>query len=243
MMNLQIELALDNMKYSVKNLTDKDKYVNCHNRIVPSVTEILHAMIHKDSLMYWSNSIGLKGIRYGSFMAGASRIGTEAHEAIERFIKRKEKTESNVPFMGFLAWYNNLINNGNEVEILGSEVSTSCLWYGGTCDCIIRINGKVYLVDFKTSNHISSNYFLQLGGYKYLIEQELNVIIDGGLIVLQLNKTEVGFDEYILLMDNPEHYEFIEKAVVGFLSLVYAYYHVVEVENCFKRAFPERGVV
>lgn len=242
-MNLQIELALDNMKYNVKNLTDKDKYMNCHNRIVPSVTEILHAMIHKDSLMYWANSLGFKGIRYGSYMVHASNIGTAAHSAIERYIKKKEKMESNIPFMGFLAWYENLIAGGNIVEILGSEVSLTCLWFGGTCDCIIRINGKVYLVDFKTSNHISSSYFLQLGGYKYLVEQELNLIIDGGLIVLQLNKTEIGYDEYLLLADNPEHYEFMEKSVVGFLSLVYAYYHVVEVDNCFKRAFKGRDVV
>lgn len=239
---LQIELALDNMKYSVKNLTTKDKYVNCHSRIVPSVTEIIHAMIHKDSLMYWANSLGFKGIRYGSFMVHASKIGTAAHEAIEKFIKRKEKTESNIPFMGFLAWYNDLINTGNVVELMGSEISLSCLWFGGTCDCLIKINGKVYIVDFKTSNHITFNYFLQLGGYKYLIEKELNINIDGGLIVLQLNKEEVGYDEYILLSENPEHYEFMEKAMVGFLSLVYAYYHVVEVENCFQRAFKGKDV-
>ena len=242
MMNLNIVLALDNLKYSVKNLTTKDKYINSHGRVVPSVTEILHAMIHKDALMYWSNSIGLKGIRYGNYMANASRIGTACHEAIEKYIKTKEKTDSNIPFMGFLLWYENLINTGNTVEILGSEVSLCCLWFGGTCDLVMKINGKVYVVDFKTSNHISSNYFLQLGGYGYLLEDAMSIIVDGGYIVLQLNKEEVGFDEYILLMDNPEHYEFMEKARVGFLSLVYAYYHVVEVDNCFKRAFNGRDI-
>lgn len=242
-MNLQIELALDNMKWSVDNLTTKDKYVNSHNRIVPSVTEIIHAMIHKDALMYWANSLGFKGVRYGSYMVKASRIGTECHNAIERYIKKKEKTEDNIPFLGFLAWYDSLIRAGNKVEILGSEVSLVCLWFGGTLDLLIQINGKVYIVDFKTSNHISSNYFLQLGGYKYLVENDLGVNVNGGVIVLQLNKNEIGFDEYILLNDNPEHYEFIEKSVNGFLSLVYAYYHVVEVDNCFKRAFQGRDVV
>ena len=242
-MNQMIELALDSMKYNVKNLTNKEKYVNVHNRVVPSVTEILHAMIHKDSLMYWANAMGLKGQRYGNIMVQASNIGTAAHEAIERYIKKKEKTEDNIPFMGFLAWYNNLINSGNTVEILGSEVSLSCLWFGGTCDMVIKINSKTYIVDFKTSNHISSNYFLQLGGYQYLLEQNMDMIIDGGFIVLQLNKSEVGFDEYILLADNPEHHEFMEKAKTGFLSLVYAYYYVTEVDNCFKRAFQGRDVV
>lgn len=240
-MNTQIELALDTMKWSVQNLTNKEKYVNSHNRIVPSVTEIIHHMIHKDALMYWANSLGLKGQRYGNYMVQASRIGTEAHEAIERYIKKKEKTESNIPFMGFLAWYENLLNSGHEVEILGSEISMCCLWFGGTCDLLIKIDGNVYIVDFKTSNHISSNYFLQLGGYQYLAEQAYALKVYG-YIVLQLNKFEVGFDEYIIVSDQIEHYEFMEKCRVGFLSLVYAYYHVVEVDNCFKRAFQGRDV-
>ena len=128
-------------------------------------------------------------------------------------------------------------------EFLGTCLIVIVLWFGGTLDLLIQINDKVYIVDFKTSNHISSNYFLQLGGYKYLVENDLGVNVNGGVIVLQLNKNEIGFDEYILLNDNPEHYEFIEKSVNGFLSLVYAYYHVVEVDNCFKRAFQGRDVV
>ena len=241
MMQYTIELALDNMKYSVENLTDRERYTNSKGRIVPSVTEIIHKMNHSDTLMRWSNSIGLKGVRYGDYMMQASTAGTAAHAAIEKFIKEKEKTESNIPFLGFLMWYNNLINNGCTVEILGSELSITTLWFGGTCDLLIRINGKVYIVDFKTSNHISANYFIQLGGYKYLIERELNIMIDGGFIVLQLNKEEPGYDEYILLADDRAHSYFIENCVVTFLSLAYGYYHVTECINQFNTIFDTKG--
>lgn len=242
MMQYMIELALDNMKYSVKNLTDKeDKYVNLKGRPVPSVTEIIHKMNHSDTLMYWANAIGLKGVRYGNYMADASRFGTAAHSAIENYIKNKVKAEDNIPFLGFLLWYNGLINSGRQVEILGSEVHMCCLWFGGTCDMIIRIDEKNYIVDFKTSNHVSTNYFIQLGGYKYLVERELNIPIDGGLIVLQLNKNEPGFDEYILLSEDRSHSVFIENCVITFLSMVYAYYHVTECMNHFNRIFETKG--
>lgn len=241
MMNYTIELALDNMRYSIDNLTDKERYQNIKGRTVPSVTEIIHKMIHSDTLMIWANSIGLKGVRYYDYMNRSSSLGTESHAAIERFIKEKERTDSNIPFLGFMLWYNNLLNSGCQVEIIGSEMSMACLWFGGTCDLLIRINGKVYIVDFKTSNHVSTNYFIQLGGYKYLIERELNIQVDGGLIVLQLNKDEPGYDEYILLMDDPTHYRFIENCVVTFLSLVYAYYHVIDCTNSFNSIFDAKG--
>lgn len=240
MMNYMIELALDNMKFSVANLTDKERYANIKGRTVPSVTEIIHNMNHSDTLMRWSNSIGLKGIRYSDYMKQASSFGTEAHSNIERFLKENKKSE-NIPYLGFMMWYNNLINNGHQIEIIGSEVPITCLWFGGTCDLIIRIDGKVYIVDFKTSNHVSVNYFLQLSAYKYLVEREMNIQIDGGLIVLQLNKTEPGYDEFILLMEIKEHFFFIENCTVTFLSLVYAYYHVVECTNRFNKIFDTKG--
>lgn len=241
MMENMIELALDNMKYSVDNLAGHEKYMNIKGRYVPSVTEIIHKMNHSDSLMRWANAIGLKGVNYGDFMANASRIGTAAHTAIEKFIKEKERTDSNVPFMGFMMWYNNLIDAGHTVEIIGSEMSICCLWFGGTCDLLIRIDGKVYLVDFKTSNHVNSGYFIQLGGYKYLIERELNIPVDGGMIILQLNKTIPGYDEYILVNTDKSHFFFIENCVITFLSLVYAYYHVTECSNQFNRIFNTKG--
>lgn len=240
-MQYMIELALDNMKYSVENLTEKERYTNIKGRSVPSVTEVIHKMNHNDSLMYWANSIGLKGIRYKEYMNRSSKYGTNAHSAIENYIKNKVKAENNVPFLGFMLWYDNLINSGHSVEILGSEVSMSCLWFGGTCDLLIRIDGKVYIVDFKTSNHVSTNYFIQLGGYKYLVERELNIFIDGGMIILQLNKDEPGYDEYILISSDPSHIKFIENCTITFLSLVYGYYHIVECNNQFNSIFNTKG--
>lgn len=237
MMQYQIELALEAMRYGIPNLTDKPRYLNIHNRSVPSVTEIIHKTNHNDSLMYWANSIGLKGVHYTTYTKQAASIGTYAHACIEKYIKHKEKTESNVPFMGFMAWYQNLIDSGNQVDILFSELKCTCLWFGGTADMLISINGKVYLVDFKTSNRISYNYFIQLAAYKYLIEKEMNVIIDGGLIVLQLNKTEPIYSEYILVFEIPAHYKFMETCTVTFLSMVYLYYHLVDTDNRFHGIF------
>ena len=244
MMSTMIEYALANMKYKVPNITNKENYLNIYGRYVPSVTEIIGKMNHNDSLMIWSNSIGLRGIRYTTYMDNAANLGTEAHAAIERFIKEKVEDNTNTCFLGFKLWYDNLINTGHFVKILGSELHIPGNWYGGTCDLLIDIDGKVYIVDFKTSNHVTYNYFLQLAGYKYLIEQELGINVSGGVIVLQLNKKEPGYNEYILLMNQKDHYLFIEQCTKAFLSLVYAYYQVTDVSNRFHTIFGDRkGVI
>lgn len=239
-MSYPIEIALRQMRYKIDNLSDKKHYKNEKGVVIPSVTEVIGRMNHSDKLMYWANSLGLKGVRYESYMTKAANAGTEAHSAIERYIKQNERTDSNVPFLGFLMWYENLIAQGHSVEIIASELEMTNLWFGGTCDLIIKIDGLTYIVDFKTSNHISSKYFMQLAAYKYLAENTIGITIDGGLIVLQLNKEIPGYDEYIILLSDWDHAQFIEKCTIAFLSLVYGYYYVQESDNRFHRIFDKQ---
>ena len=51
----------------------------------------------------------------------------------------------------------------------------------------MRINGKIYLIDFKTSNHVTYKYYLQLAAYSKVLREKENINIDG-VIILQLNK-------------------------------------------------------
>lgn len=216
-------------------VVDGTKYMNSNGLFVPRVTEILSAMIHSDSLMYWANSIGLKGIRYKDALNKASSIGTKSHFKIECFLKDKLEDKTDIPFLGFMMWYNSLIENGNTITLIESEKELVCDWFGGTCDALLDINGKVYLVDFKTSNHVTEKYFLQLAAYRYMLEL-IGYTIDG-FIVLQLEKNEVGFNEYLLLDNVEEHNTFMKNCLTTFLSLVYSYYSLHGVRNQFKSMF------
>ncbi len=199
----------------------KDHYTNHDNVPVPRVTEILSAMMHSDSLMYWANNLGLKGQRYKTVLNNAANIGTEAHYAIERYLKEKFVTENNIPFQGFLRWYGYL-TEGNSVEIVMMEERLVCKWFGGTLDALYRINGNLYLVDYKTSNYVTEKYFLQLAAYRFMLAK-IGIHIDG-CIVLQVSKEEIGFNEYVLVFEEPSHREFMDNCTESFLSLVHAYY-------------------
>ena len=234
-----IEQSLQKLDFEVED--KKSTYFNEFGHPVPRVTSILSRMIHSDALMSWANYIGMKGIKYREFMNQASIIGTNAHNAIEKYLQEKIKTEDNIPFLGFLEWYNLLtIDNGFPVEVIYIEHHIACKWFGGTLDCLARIAGKLYLIDFKTSNHIQYSYFLQLAAYRYMLRLE-GIEVDG-VIVLKLEKDEVGFTEYSLDFSNSNHLDFMNHCEQTFFSLVYGFYNINKTEEWFKKIFKKRGM-
>ena len=234
-MNL-INQALNNIDFKV-NSSKGSIYFNKNGIAVPRVTEILSKMIHKDSLMYWANSLGFKGLRYKDVLNKAADIGTMAHSAIEIFLKEKLKTENNIPFLGFLSWYNVVTQDiGLSIEPIFIEYKLACNWFGGTLDALLKIGNKIYLVDFKTSNYVTFTYFLQLAAYKYMLKNIEGIDVDG-VIVLQLNKEEPGFNEYLLDFSIDEHFKFMTHCEETFLSIVYAFYNVERAETLYKNIF------
>lgn len=120
---------------------------------------------------------------------------------------------------------------------LSTEVSLVCDHYGGTYDLMMEASGKVWLVDFKTSNHVTYKYWLQLAAYARILRMQ-GVRIDG-LLILQLSKYGVAFREYVLDLSWSPHVEYLEVCERTFLSLLYGYYHIKHLERRFQDEWPE----
>lgn len=212
---------------------------------VPRVTAILSAMLNKDYLLKWANSLGWRRKSHEKERDLAAEIGTYVHNAIEQYMVNGVELDTTVipihykdkvinGYESFKLWWSK-ITSRNEIEIVACEKELVCPWYGGTCDFIIKINGKYFLGDFKTSNNVSYEYFLQLAAYRNILRLE-NIELSGCLI-LQVDKNEVAFEEYVLMFEQPDHYQFIEQCFTTFNSLVYAYYNRLESEKQFKNIF------
>lgn len=223
--------------------TDHYTYRN-HN--VPRVTEILSAMLHEDYLMGWANAMGLyKRKKYTEILEVSADIGTITHNSIETFLQEGKVPDYNSislqlrtrvmnAFNSFLEWWE--IIKRTDYEILMQESTLVCKYFGGTLDMLIKINDKTYIVDFKTSNHPSYKYFLQLSAYRYMLATEYNIEADG-VIILMLDKNTCKFTEMVLDFSIPEHLEYIDQCEECFLSLVYAYYNRCLIENGYKIIF------
>ena len=217
------------------SINDKsNRYYNSEGKSVPRVTEILSSMMHSDALMYWANSLGFRGLKYKEELDRAADIGTNAHFAIEMYLREKLKSD-NIPFMGYLLWEQVLNEKGLFINPVLIEERLSCDWFGGTADAVLNINGRLFLVDFKTSNHVTFKYFLQLAAYLYMLS--LRGIYPEGVIVLQLDKKTPGFNEYLLDFRNPDHKQFMDYCSQAFFSLVYAYYNIKRIELEYKNLF------
>lgn len=235
---------MDN-NYIIQALNDIDIVLNAESNVyqnssghpVARVTEIISSMIHSDTLMYWANSLGFKGIKYRDELNRAAQIGTVAHAAIEKFLKEKLCTNNNIPFQGFKLWYDIVTENMSlPITVIYVEHTMTCRWFGGTLDALLTIGNKTYLIDFKTSNHVTYRYFIQLGAYRHMLREVEGIEIDG-VIVLQLDKSEPGFNEYLLDFSIIDHLDFMNHCEHTFLSLAYAYYNIKKIETEYKTIF------
>ena len=209
-----------------------DRYTY-NGKNVPRVTEILSKMIHEDYLMHWANTLGFSHRKYEKVLTEAANYGTKAHYGIECFLK-EQNIPTNTPMTpvdGFRLWWET-INKNNNVEVVAQEQKLVCEWFGGTYDLLLKINGCLFLVDFKTSNHVTYKYYMQLAAYSYMLKQQ--GIYISGVIILQLAKTSPRYNEFVLDFSNQSDKYYFEVCERTFLALVYGYYHIYWLEEEFK---------
>ena len=204
---------------------------------VPRVTKIIQRCNHNDGLMYWANSLGFKHQSYGRVLNEAANIGTQCHENIDMFLSNNDHKPDNImdearnAYNSFQKWYHDICNSAN-VEIVYHEKQLLCNMFGGTIDGLYRINGKNYIIDYKTSNHITYNYCLQIAAYIYMVEASYLRHVDG-CIILQLSKLSTGYNEYHLDFSNIQDKDYMEHCISGFLAMTYWYYNLRRVEQGF----------
>lgn len=188
----------------------------------PSVTTILN-VLDKPALKFWAANCAVDYINENleEFMSAkaphtitniltdartafktaskeACDIGTQVHKAIENYIKHGKDLSGDLPeqvqhgFLAFLEW-----EEKNKAEWLDSELELfdSENGYAGTCDVILKMNGNVYLVDFKTSKAVYDEYKTQIAAYlqAYNSKAENKIQYTG---ILRLDK-ETGEPEFV----------------------------------------------
>jgi hypothetical protein len=144
----------------------------------PSVTTILDVYPKGYGFIQWLKDVGNNS---DEIVRRAGVQGTNVHDAIDRFLRAEELSwvdenekaiytleewEMILRFIDFWKTY--------KPEIVHHEFSCSSkkLQYGGTIDLVCRINKKLYLIDYKTSNALYPSYDLQIAAYVKLWDEE-----------------------------------------------------------------------
>lgn len=208
---------------------------------IPRVTSILSDMLAEEFLLAWANGVGLYQRKsYLYYRKKATDIGSAVHEAIQRYITNRQMPNFNQftskadsdkaknSFKAFLDWW--AVIEKNDYEIILEEAPMVTPYCGGTLDLFIRINGKNYLVDFKTSTKLSFKYYLQLAAYRRMIYDSYGMICDGCMLV-RLDKKIAKYQEVMLDLSNYDDLKFMNDCDNAFISLLYAYYNRANIEN------------
>ena len=202
---------------------EKHTYMVDGNKI-PSVTRVIDSVTPKH-LTDWAATAGAdywernrfghganmyEGIRnaYKEIGDTAKDIGSEVHKWIELWIKFKitgGDTETDypdhvkIPMQNFHKWV-----ESRAIEWVSCEEKIySKAWkFAGTVDAVARINGKLCVIDFKTSAKVYKEYYLQLAAYSEAISSMMGEDVNLGVIV-RLDKEEDKFQEVAF---KPENY-------------------------------------
>lgn len=169
-----IDLGYDDI---LAETTDTGRKYKCPNGVsYPSVTTVL-SILNEDAIRKWRQRVGEEEANKISHRA-ATR-GTAVHEIIEDYLNNKEDyTEGYMP---------NVIENFKDVKgILDANIGkvyaqevplySDHLGLAGRVDCVAEYNGKLSIVDFKTSRKTKkkewiTNYFIQESAYAIMWEE------------------------------------------------------------------------
>ena len=218
---------------------------------VPRVTHILSEMLHEDALMDWAQKMGSCGRDIEDIKQIAADKGSVVHSMCEYFLRYRMimpipdditggmKKECKNAFDSFLLWIENIHTN-HFYKPIALEMPLSCDLFGGTLDALLEIDGRIYLIDFKTSNFLNYKYCLQVAAYRYMLK--LNGIEPDGCCILRLEKRRRNCfpEEMFFDLHNDEMRNFMDNCEAMFLNIAQAYWQRVYTEMQYKHITGKR---
>lgn len=150
----------------------------------PSVTSILNAAPMDPFMVSWLQDMGKNA---EIVRDRAAREGTAVHEAMEDLVSGKTikwQDEYGNAKYNLQVWQMILrgfdFHQTYKPEIISAEqfLYSDKYHYAGTTDLLCKLGGYVWLLDYKTSNHISLTYRMQLAAYAKALEELRGIHVD-----------------------------------------------------------------
>jgi hypothetical protein len=162
-----VQYSEDNKQVNVLD----QRFYKRNDRYYPSVSSILNYFPKNQFFHSWLKDVGHNSDIIAS---KAANEGTQVHNAIEDFLNGKEIKwiDSNDNVLYSLDVWKMILKfaefwNKFKPELISAEyhLFSDTYEYAGTADIICKINGKIWLLDIKTSNSLHTSYDLQLAAY------------------------------------------------------------------------------
>ena len=203
--------------FEIPDRVEKDGkryYLTPDGNYYPSITSILSQQENL-GLEAWKERVGEKEAKRIS--KESARIGTAVHQLAEYYLSniqvKLDKEEKII-----IDTFNRLrFLLGNINNIVGLEIPlfSDLIRVAGTCDCIAEYNGKLSIIDFKTSRRPKKedwvdDYYMQTFAYKLMFEEMTGIEIQQ--VVILIASVE-SFDVQVFKKPAKDADEWLEKLV------------------------------
>ena len=183
----------------------------------------------KEDLQNWYSFLEISDETFDHNKAAglAADAGTLAHAMVEAHLKGKDPAEAitsdhtkevidkaETSYLAFLEWaeMTNLEVEEQELSLVSEGDQ-----FGGTMDaCVVTINGKRAIADWKTSNGLYPDHLIQVAAYRRLYEENFpDKPITGGLHIFRFSKDTGDFHHHF--------FQELEEAEEAFLLCLRLY--------------------
>jgi genome maintenance exonuclease 1 len=184
-------------------------YKTPSGRAYPSVTTVT-GQYNKAAIIEWRNRVG--EAEANRISSTAAKRGTRVHTLCEAYLNN-EFVEPNMFDAETFKAIKPYLNNIQDIHCLETPLYSDHLEVAGTVDCIAKYNGKMSVIDFKTSKRKKSrddihNYFMQCSAYAVAFEERTGVPVGKIVIIMAVDD-----DDTIIFEENRDDW------INGFISL------------------------
>jgi len=174
------------------NEDNRRLYVTPKGNKYPSVTTVLGYSQQK-FIQEWRKKVGEEAANKISRKASAR--GTKFHYQVEDYLNNKE-VEFQTPYQKDLfTQVQPFLNRINNVYLQEKTLYSDFLKTAGRVDCIAEFDGRLSVIDFKTSSkpkreEYITNYFQQGSAYAVMFEERVGQPIDTIVIIMAVDGNE-----------------------------------------------------
>lgn len=214
-------------------------YKNVEGKRVPSVTTIL-SVIDKPALKVWANNIGLQGIKMSEYVDDKADIGTLAHSICEfslvgtpiewgNYIREQiiQACKCAKKFFEWKSYQAEFVPIASELELVSEKYQ-----YGGCCDLVAVLNGRLTLIDFKTCSGVWNEAKYQTCAYLKMLNENFDKLHEiainpipkkfkkvQDIVILRIGRDENEGFEYYPVKPQKEGFETFKNALNLYRSI------------------------
>ena len=172
---------------NTKTVDGKRFYATPTGEMYPSVTTVM-SILGKEAIIAWRKRVG--DAEANRISSKAARRGTNMHTVCENYLQNKP-IEDVMPdtlglFKSIQPFIDKYIDNVYAIE---APLYSHALQVGGRVDCVAEFDGRMAIVDYKTSSRrkeegMIQNYFMQCAAYAVMFEERTGIAVPRIAIIM-----------------------------------------------------------